>query len=54
MSAMANMAGLYKPKDDQLWNKTIIWQPIPIHTKEHDKVLLYFTLVNSAEHVRRM
>ncbi|XP_072380482.1 prostatic acid phosphatase-like [Diabrotica undecimpunctata] len=32
MSAAASLAGLYPPKDFQLWSEHILWQPIPIHT----------------------
>jgi lysosomal acid phosphatase len=32
MSAEANLAGLYPPKTDQVWDPAIPWQPIPIHT----------------------
>lgn len=32
MSAEANMAGLYPPRDKQVWDKHIDWQPVPIHT----------------------
>ncbi|XP_043491248.1 prostatic acid phosphatase-like [Polistes fuscatus] len=31
MSAEANLAGLYPPKGNQIWN-TIRWMPIPVHT----------------------
>lgn len=31
-SAYANLAGLYPPKGDQIWNDTMPWQPIPVHT----------------------
>ncbi|XP_063922293.1 prostatic acid phosphatase-like isoform X2 [Zophobas morio] len=32
MSAEANLAGLYPPHADQIWDPAIPWQPIPIHT----------------------
>lgn len=41
MSAMSNLAGLYPPQGDQIWNPDIHWQPIPVHTvpMEYDKVI---------------
>ncbi|KAJ8956334.1 hypothetical protein NQ318_015072 [Aromia moschata] len=41
MSAAANLAGLYPPRDHQVWLEGLAWQPIPIHTapEEEDAVL---------------
>ncbi|XP_023310390.1 lysosomal acid phosphatase isoform X1 [Anoplophora glabripennis] len=41
MSAAANLAGLYPPQGRQVWNKDLLWRPIPIHTvkKKDDNVL---------------
>ncbi|XP_031629370.1 prostatic acid phosphatase-like [Contarinia nasturtii] len=32
MSAQANLAGLFPPHADEIWNECIPWQPIPVHT----------------------
>eukprot|EP00099_Drosophila_melanogaster_P015999 NP_524917.1 acid phosphatase 1, isoform A [Drosophila melanogaster] len=32
MSAQSNLAGLYEPQGEDIWNTDINWQPIPIHT----------------------
>ncbi|XP_055301172.1 prostatic acid phosphatase-like [Sitodiplosis mosellana] len=32
MSAAANLAGLFPPDDNQVWNRDINWRPIPIHS----------------------
>lgn len=32
MSAAANLAGLFPPTGDQIWNEQLLWQPIPIHS----------------------
>ncbi|KAJ8961914.1 hypothetical protein NQ318_021533, partial [Aromia moschata] len=34
MSAASNLAGLYPPEGDQVWNEDIDWQPIPIFPAE--------------------
>uniref|UniRef100_A0A5S6R2S9 acid phosphatase n=1 Tax=Trichuris muris TaxID=70415 RepID=A0A5S6R2S9_TRIMR len=31
-SAYCNLAGLFPPTKDQIWNSMIYWQPIPVHT----------------------
>ncbi len=36
MSASCNLAGLFPPKGNQVWNPDLLWQPIPIHTVSDD------------------
>lgn len=31
-SAQANLARLFRPSGDQIWNKDLDWQPVPVHT----------------------
>lgn len=31
-SVASNLAGLYPPSDDEIWNQNLLWQPIAIHT----------------------
>ncbi|KAJ9598464.1 hypothetical protein L9F63_010860, partial [Diploptera punctata] len=41
MSASCNLAGLYPPEKQQIWNNHIPWQPIPVHTmpEKDDEIL---------------
>lgn len=32
MSAAHNLAGMFPPKNQQIWNESLLWQAIPIHT----------------------
>lgn len=34
MSSQANLAGLFPPTTkNQIWNPSLLWQPIPVHTQ---------------------
>ncbi|XP_075211915.1 prostatic acid phosphatase-like isoform X2 [Lycorma delicatula] len=33
MSVAALLAGLFPPQGDEVWNKELLWQPIPIHSE---------------------
>lgn len=41
MSAAYNLAAMFPPKNSQIWNDSLRWQAIPIHTltEEQDYVL---------------
>nr|XP_002722108.2 prostatic acid phosphatase isoform X1 [Oryctolagus cuniculus]XP_017193500.2 prostatic acid phosphatase isoform X1 [Oryctolagus cuniculus]XP_051674422.1 prostatic acid phosphatase isoform X1 [Oryctolagus cuniculus] len=32
MSAMTNLAALFPPEGPRIWNPSLLWQPIPVHT----------------------
>ncbi|XP_006902611.1 PREDICTED: prostatic acid phosphatase-like [Elephantulus edwardii] len=32
MSALANLAALFPPKGPSVWNPSLAWQPVPVHT----------------------
>uniref|UniRef100_A0A8D8S6A7 Venom acid phosphatase Acph-1 n=1 Tax=Cacopsylla melanoneura TaxID=428564 RepID=A0A8D8S6A7_9HEMI len=42
MSTQLMLAGLYPPKGDQVWNPSLLWQPIPLDYEplKYDKLLL--------------
>ncbi|XP_015263062.1 PREDICTED: prostatic acid phosphatase-like [Gekko japonicus] len=41
MSAQATLAGLYPPTSGQIWNRKILWQPIPVRTLPQSLDYLY-------------
>lgn len=36
MSAAACLAGMFPPKEQQIWNSNLLWQPIPINMLAKD------------------
>ncbi|XP_042521852.1 prostatic acid phosphatase [Dipodomys spectabilis] len=47
MSAMTNLAALFPPEGTSIWNPTLLWQPIPVHTVSlSEDRLLYLPLRN--------
>lgn len=51
MSAGANLAGLFPPVGDQIWNDKINWQPVPIH-KADDSFFRAFPLCDKFMELR--
>lgn len=43
MSAEANVAGMFPPNGEQIWNEDLLWQPIPVYTipKSLDTILIH-------------
>lgn len=42
MSAQASLAGFFVPIGDQVWNRGLLWQPIPVHTvSKHEDIILH-------------
>lgn len=39
-SGMLLMAGLYPPSGKQVWNETLLWNPIPVHQDSLDKTVV--------------
>ncbi|XP_031636090.1 testicular acid phosphatase homolog, partial [Contarinia nasturtii] len=37
MTAAHVLAGMFPPKDHQIWNESLLWQAIPIHTLPQDQ-----------------
>ncbi|KAM3968860.1 prostatic acid phosphatase [Aphomia sociella] len=67
MSAQANLAGMYPPSGNSIWDQQLMWQPIPVHTEpaKEDKLLAmekpcatynaaYKDYVNSKEYKERL
>ncbi|KAL1501596.1 hypothetical protein ABEB36_006893 [Hypothenemus hampei] len=52
MSAASNLAGLYPPLDDQVWNSAVNWQAIPIHTTPEELDVILATEFPCPKHDR--
>ncbi|KAM5292812.1 prostatic acid phosphatase [Ctenodactylus gundi] len=47
MSAMTNLAALFPPEGTSVWNPSLLWQPIPVHTVSvSEDRLLYLPFKN--------
>jgi hypothetical protein len=49
MSALSNLAGMYRPIERDEWLEGITWQPIPVHTLpvKDDPVIIRFHCVQT-------
>lgn len=52
MSAQANLAGLYPPRGEQIWEPLLFWQPVPIHTVPMSEDELLYTFDNCERHTQ--
>ena len=46
MSAYAHLAGLYPPDGSQIWNPSVSWQPIAVHSVELFRDFVSYSKLN--------
>ncbi|KAM8967061.1 prostatic acid phosphatase [Pelodytes ibericus] len=54
MSAQANLAGLFPPAGEQVWNSSIPWQPIPVHTVSRSQDNLLYLPYNNCPRFKKL